>query len=217
MNGRILTMDKSTHEKVQTLMPWFVAGTLTGEELDLVNQHLHVCAECQSDFTWQCKLQATPPADEVELDVDQAFAKLLPKLRPVPTTRPQRPSLKEAIARFWHGNAGWMQGALAAQFLVIGGLAILLTSAYRDVSAYRALGSSANSNGNMVVVFKPETSELELRHILRSADARIVNGPTVTDSYLLNVPEEKLNDALHTLRANQAVTLVESLDAGGNR
>jgi len=82
MNGRILAMDKTIHEQVQTLLPWFVIDKLTGEELELVNRHLHVCEECQSDFTWQCKLQATPPNDETELNVDSAYAKLLPRLIP---------------------------------------------------------------------------------------------------------------------------------------
>jgi hypothetical protein len=222
MNGRILAMDKSIHEKVQTLLPWFVVGTLTGEELDLVNRHLHICKECQSDFTWQCKLQATPPEDEVALDVDQAFAKLLPRLMPIQTkaaktAKAQRRSLWESISHLWRGNSHWMQWALAGQLVAIVGLTVLLASSYHDVSTYRALGANVNANGNMVVVFKPDTSEMELRHILRNADARIVNGPTVTDAYLLNIPDAKLNKSLHDLRTNQAVVLAESLGSGGTR
>jgi hypothetical protein len=216
MNGRILAMDKTIHEKVQSLLPWFVINKLTGEELDLVNRHLHVCEECQSDFTWQCKLQATPPEDEVELNVDQAFAKLLPRLKPS-QPKSQGRSLGNMLGRLRRGNPHWMQWALAAQFSVIAGLTVLLTSPYGNVAAYRALGSHANTSGNMVVVFKPETSEMELRRILRAAGARIVDGPTVTDAYLLNVPEEKLNGSLHGLRTNQAVILAESLSSGDSR
>jgi hypothetical protein len=216
MNGHILAMDKTTHEKVQTLLPWFVIDKLTGEELELVNRHLHVCEECQSDFTWQCKLQATPPEEVVELNVDQAFAKLLPRLKPA-QPKVQRQSFMRMIGKLWQGNSNWMQLALAVQFSVIIGLSVLLTSPSGNVAAYRALGSNMNTNGNMVVVFKPEISELELRGILRNAGARIVDGPTITDAYLLNVPDEKLNGSLHDLRANQAVVLAESLGSGGKR
>lgn len=215
MNGRILVVDKTTHEKVQTLLPWFVIDQLTGEELDLVNRHLHVCEECQSDFTWQCKLQATPPDNEVELNVDQAFAKLLPRLMPS-QPKVRRRSLGEMLGRLWRGNSHWMQLALAVQFSVIVGLTVLLASPYGNFAAYRALGSYKNATGNMVVVFSPTTSERELRRILRNAGARIVDGPTVTDAYLLNVPEGKQDESLRDLRADRAVVLAESLSSGSN-
>ena len=220
MNGRIVAMDKTTHEKVQTLLPWFVMDKLSGEELDLVNRHLHVCAECQSDFTWQCKLQAIPPADEVKLDVDQAFAKLLPRLAPA-RPKVRRRSLTEMLGDLRRGNSNWMQWALAAQFSAIVCLVVLLATPYGNVAStvatYRALGTNKNTNGNMVVVFKPETSEQELRRILRNSGARIVDGPTVTDAYLLNVPDKNLSSVLRDFRAERAVNLAESLDSGGKQ
>jgi hypothetical protein len=216
MNGRILAMDKTIHEQVQTLLPWFVIDKLTGEELELVNRHLHVCEECQSDFSWQCKLQATPPDDEVELNVDSAYAKLLPRLMPA-QAKVQPQSLRNMLAKFWQRNPGWMQLALAVQFVAIIGLTVLLASPTGNVAMYRALGSNMNATGNMVVVFSPTTSEQELRRILHNAGARIVDGPTVTDAYLLNVPEEKLDGALRELRGDRAVVLAESLRSGGKR
>jgi hypothetical protein len=216
MNGRILAMDKTIHEQVQTLLPWFVIDKLTGEELELVNRHLNVCAECQSDFTWQCKLQATPPDDEVELNVDSAYAKLLPRLMPA-QAKVQRQSLWKKMGKLWQGNSGWMQLALAVQFSVIVSLTVLLASPEGNVAAYRVLGSNINTIGNMVVVFSPTTSEQELRRIFHNAGARIVDGPTVTDAYLLNVPDEKLDGSLRDLRANRVVVLAESLRSGGKR
>jgi hypothetical protein len=108
-----------------------------------------------------------------------------------------------------------MRWALGAQFLVIAGLAIWLTTPYGNVAIYRALGASQNANGNMVVVFRPETSEQELRRILHTAGARIVGGPTITDAYLLSVPEDKLPAALSSLRSDRAVMLAESLRTAG--
>jgi hypothetical protein len=216
MNGHILNMDKTIHEKVQTLLPWFVIDKLSGEELDLVNRHLHVCEECQSDFTWQCKLQATPPDDEVELNVDSAYAKLLPRLLPA-HAKAQRRTLLSMLGKFWQGNPGWMQLAMAVQFSVIVGLTFLLASPDGNIAAYRALGANMNTTGNMVVVFSPTTSEQELRRILHNTGARIVDGPTVTDAYLLNVPEERLDGSLRELRADRAVVLAESLRSGGKK
>ncbi|HSY28360.1 MAG TPA: hypothetical protein VK832_12700, partial [Burkholderiaceae bacterium] len=169
---------------------------------------------------WQCKLQAIPPADEVKLDVDQAFAKLLPRLAPA-RPKARRRSLTEMFSDLrrgkWLAGAHWMQWALAAQFSAIICLVVLLGTPNGNVATYRALGANKNTNGNMVVVFKPETSEQELRRILRNSGARIVDGPTVTDAYLLNIPDKNLSGALHDLRAERAVSLAESLDSGGKQ
>lgn len=216
MKDHIVTINDSIHDKVQELLPWFVVDTLTGKELDLVNQHLNICAECQSDFAWQCKLQATAPAPAsgASPDVDRAFSKLKARLDSKQPHRgyPRSAQLPGDVRR---GGGQWMRWALAAQFLVIAGLAVLLATPYGNVAVYRALGASQNANGNMVVVFRPETPERELRRILQAAGARIVGGPTVTDAYLLDVPDEKLTGALHDLRADRAVILVESLRTAG--
>jgi hypothetical protein len=210
MNGRIVAINDSIHEQVQKLLPWFVVDTLTGQELELVNQHLNVCAECQEDFAWQCKMQATPPAGAADLDADRAFAKLRQRLDETPDRAGRRPPAS-SDGLFGLGNHPWMQWALAAQLFVIAGLAVLLATPYGNVAAYRALGASQDTRGNMVVVFRPETPERELRRILQDAGARIVDGPTVTDAYLLSVPGEKFTGALHDLRANAAVVVAESL------
>jgi hypothetical protein len=65
----------------------------------------------------------------------------------------------------------------------------------------------------LVVTFKPDTSERELRRIVRASGARIVGGPTVTDAWLLGT-EEAPAPVLARLRAEPAVTLAETLGAG---
>jgi hypothetical protein len=210
INKRIVPINDATHEQVQKLLPWFVVDTLRGEELALVNQHLHVCPECQADFAWQCKLQATAPASDVKPDVDRAFAKLRTR---IDTARLQtkRSSIFDKFKEFSFGNRHWMQWALVAQFSVIIALAFLIATPYGNFATYRALGANTHSSGNMVIVFKPDTSEQALRRILNNAGARIVDGPTVTDAYLLSVSDERLATTLQKLRSDQAVVLAESL------
>jgi hypothetical protein len=212
MTERIVTINDSVHDKVQELLPWFVVDTLTGKELELVNQHLNICAECQADFAWQCKLQATAPVSDTQPDVDRAFSKLRARLDANPRQADDASS-PQLTGEFRHAGGQWMRWAMAAQFLAIVCLAVLLATPYGNVAVYRTLGASQNVSGNMVVVFRPETSERELRRILHAAGARIVDGPTITDAYLLNIPEDKLAGALHDLRSNNAVTLAESLRA----
>jgi hypothetical protein len=108
----------------------------------------------------------------------------------------------------------WLRWAVAAQWLAIIGLGTLLLRPDADPAAYRTLGAGAAAMGNLVVVFQPNTSERELRRILQAQNARVVDGPTVTDAYLLNVPAAGRDQALHALRAESAVKLVEPLDGG---
>jgi len=110
-----------------------------------------------------------------------------------------------------------MRWALAVQCAIIVGLVLQFTSPFFVPAAYHVLGPPKEAGGNVVVVFKPETREQDLRRILRGSDARVVDGPTVTDAYLLNVPDASLAQAVEKLRAEPDVVLVESLNSGGSR
>jgi hypothetical protein len=82
-----------------------------------------------------------------------------------------------------------------------------------DTGAYRALGAAAPAAGNLVVVFKPDTTEAEMRRILQARGARLSDGPTVTGAYVLALPAPLAPAALTSLRAEPAVTLAEPLGA----
>jgi hypothetical protein len=103
---------------------------------------------------------------------------------------------------------------VAAQFCAIAVLAVLLARlAAQPDSAhdYHVLGA-AGSNGaaRVVVTFRPDTPERELRRIVRASGARIVGGPTVTDAWLVGA-DGRLAPVLARLRAEPAVTLAEPL------
>jgi hypothetical protein len=66
-------------------------------------------------------------------------------------------------------------------------------------------------------MFDPATPEAELRRVLHEAQARVVDGPTRANAYILGVAPERRAQAVEMLRAEPAVTLVEELDASGRR
>jgi hypothetical protein len=107
-----------------------------------------------------------------------------------------------------------MQWALAAQLLLIAGLGAQLVRQHDD---YRLLGGAAAGPANLVVVFRPETSERQLRTILHDSGARVVGGPTVTNAWLLEVPPAGLGRAVTHLRGEAAVELAEPLAPDGPR
>ncbi|MBA5638035.1 zf-HC2 domain-containing protein [Duganella sp. LX20W] len=130
-----------------------------------------------------------------------------PAAAPAPAPAPARPWWRRAAAN----DSSWLRWAVAAQFMVIAGLGLLLARPAAEQGTYHVLGAGAAA-GNLVVVFKPETAERDMRRILQANGAHVVDGPTVTDAYLLSVPDPRAARA--RLRAEPAVALAETLDGG---
>jgi hypothetical protein len=103
---------------------------------------------------------------------------------------------------------------IATQLVVIIGLGAWALPTLDGPALYRTLSASntrASTTGNLVVVFDPTTTEADLRRIVREVDARIVDGPTQANAYVLDVPAQRLASALQALRAERAAVLVEQL------
>ncbi|SFV00654.1 zf-HC2 domain-containing protein [Pseudoduganella namucuonensis] len=208
------------HGAVRELLPWFVSGTLEGEELALVREHLEGCEQCREDVAWQQRLRAAPPSPPSGLDPERALARLMARLEPRenPAPSPQAaagwPAALAARWRaLWSGGGGWMPWALAGQGVLIAGLLVQLVP--RDVQDYRALSSGAQpAAGQLVVMFNPDARVAEVQGMLQEHGARLVDGPTATGAYVLDVPAAGRSELVAALRASPAVRLAEPLDAG---
>ncbi|MFZ6723129.1 zf-HC2 domain-containing protein [Undibacterium sp. Ji49W] len=213
--------DEAMHAIVQDLLPWYVVNTLQPDEKQLVQKHLQTCTTCKDDLQWQIKLQAQEPAANTAPNPERALARLLPKLdtqnKPVqPAGVKEKNSLLEHLRTLLPASGtrsmGWI---MAAQTAIIVGLVVHLALPTQDNSSYHVLGSGERSSGNIVVVFKPETTVKDIQRIMSLNDARIIDGPTVTNAYLLNVPDDRLTQSVDELRSEAVIELVESLQAGG--
>jgi len=200
VNARIIPFDAATHKIVHVLLPWWVNGTLKGDELALVQRHLDECAQCRQEVEWLRELHAACIAGEAMPGASVAFRNLRRQLEASSEGRDSRARLRELRGR----TRRWWQWAVAAEFamiVVLGGL--LLTSA-DGPALYRTLGASdagAPAAGSLVVVFDPATSQAEVQRILRSAGARIVDGPTVANAYVLEVPSGQAGRAAQAISA----------------
>lgn len=195
-----------THEAAQLLLPWLLAGTLDGAELAMVQNHLQGCAQCQADLAWQRKLRTMAPAPDAAFDANRAFAQLLPRL-------PPRLGVLDRCRTAAAANGAWLKWTAAAELAVIGVLSVLLLG--HDDADYRAMGAAGRTDANAVVMFRPDTTEREMRRVLQASGARVVDGPTVTDAYVLVLPASQASAALARMRAERAVTLAQPLAAGG--
>lgn len=192
MSGIVVELEASEHQKVEKMLPWLLADALSESELGLLRTHLAECRQCQADLAWQRELlHVGEPPPFAETDVErafQAFGRRLEDSRAPPWSWPRRrpPGLAAALA---------LQTILVALFAVALG---------------HASGEVADEARRLRVSFRPATPETELRRILLAHGARIVDGPSASGAYLLQLPDR--DAALHTLRRESAVLHAELPD-----
>ncbi|KQY18924.1 hypothetical protein ASD28_01885 [Massilia sp. Root133] len=204
---------RTDHLDAQDALPWLANGTLAGAELERVQAHIATCAQCRADLALLRTVHAAGPGPDLDFDPDRALARLMPQLDAPPV------QARTGLLQRWRDRAAandrtWLRAAVAFQFGAIAVLAALLArpSGQPDSPAsYRVLGAAgANGMARVVVTFRPDTPEAELRRIVRASGARIVGGPTVTEAWLVGA-DGRLDPVLARLRAEPAVTLAEPL------
>jgi hypothetical protein len=210
---------EAAHREAEDLLPWLANGRLDGAELQRVQAHLDTCATCRADLDTLYTLQDVGDLPLPDLDVDKAFARLLPQLDAVAPAdaAPVVPGWRTRLAA---NDARWLRAAVALQFCAIVVLGALLvrpsgetqTAAQVAVpdDAYRVLGAEAGADSIVAVTFKPDTPEHELRRIVTASGAHIVSGPTVTGAWMLGSAQAPA-DVAARLRTESAVTLAEPL------
>lgn len=212
MTGRVLQLDPAAHKVADVLLPWFVNGTLDGDERAFVERHLEQCVRCQREVEWLRELHLACIAAEADPGASNAARKLRRRLM-----EPRdRDNAVAVLKRLWGRVRPWSHLIAATELVVIIALAAWVMLPGDSPALYRTLGAqgaNAVASGNLVVVFDPATTEGELRRMLRDSGARIVDGPTQSNAYILDVPASRQEQAVKALRAERAAVLVEPLSA----
>jgi anti-sigma factor RsiW len=214
VSGRVLQLDPAAHKVADVLLPWFVNGTLESDERAFVERHLEQCVRCQREVEWLRDLHAACIAAEGDPGASAAARKLRRRFE---EPRHER-TIVAAVRRLWSRLRPWSHWVAAMELAVIVLLGAWMALGHDDAAPYRTLsakdaGASANAGGNIVVVFDPQTTEADLRRILRDAGAHIVGGPTRANAYVLEVPPQRQDQALQSLRSERAAALVEQLSS----
>jgi hypothetical protein len=228
MSGHIIPLRGDPHQRIQSLLPWFVTDRLDADERAEVETHLNACPDCRAEERLERRLAVEVAA--MPVDVEQSWARLRARLERPPAN--PAPRFGRRLTAAWHGlgrglggGRPWMGWAMAAQAAV---MVLLLGvvwprhdqpsgAAPRGVDArYHALGAAASPRtGNVVVTFRPETSERDLRAALLADQARLVDGPTAAGAYVLSVPPARRAAILTTLRQRPGVVMAEPIDPAG--
>jgi hypothetical protein len=111
-------------------------------------------------------------------------------------------------------SSGWLKTAQLALAAAATVAIVTLVVPRQSEGQYRLLGSDESAApGNAIVLFAPDTAERDLRAALEEAGARLVDGPTASGAYIVQVPAEHRARALEGLRALPQVVLAEPIDA----
>ena len=215
--SNIIRLPHDPHHETQLLLPWYVKGRLGAEDLARVEAHIGACPDCQRDLKFERRLESEVAS--LPVDVELGWASMLDRITPSGPDAPSRSWLADAS----HAAAGrarrtappWLGWALAAQALLFLGVVSVAVQMARP-ARYHALGAaSASAAGNIVVIFRPDTSEAAMRQLLKDTGARLVDGPTAADAYVLHVPAGERGRVLTVLRARPQIVLAEPVDGGG--
>ena len=220
--------DHDPHLEAQQALPWLANGTLQGAELARVQEHLQACAVCRADLSLLHTLRGAGESAAPAFDVDAALARLLPQLDapaalqpdPAPVSAPVsapvlavRPGWRARLAA---NDRSWLRSGVLLQCAVIAVLAVQLlrpaAGPDAQTAGYRALAAGEGTPASMVVAFKPDTPEHELRRIVLASGARVTGGPTATGAWLLETAEPPAA-VVARLRGEPAVLLAEPLSA----
>jgi hypothetical protein len=204
------------HDEAEEMLPWYANGQLDQADRERVEEHLSACASCRRQLDLERRLidefQAMVP------EVESGWARLRKRIEtqasaPARVVRPPKPGpLAEAWA-FLTRPAVAMLAAAQVAFVVIAG-AMLMSLGQ---PAYHTLSSApAPATGNVIVMFRADATEEEIRKVLRSAGASLVDGPTPANAYLLHVAPERRQVALEKLQSDETVDLAQPIDGDGS-
>jgi anti-sigma factor RsiW len=200
---------EEAHEQTEALLPWYATGQLEASDRTLVETHLSSCASCQRQLKAEHRL--IEELQTLTPEIESGWARLRAQLEPARIRRPDVGGILTELRNFLSRPAVMALATAQLAFVLVAG-AILL-SLNRPGPAYQALGASdAPRTANVLVIFRPDATEEDIRNALRASGASLVGGPTAADAYLINVPPNQRASALSKLQSDDDVQLAEPID-----
>lgn len=198
----IIRLHGSQHEQVEALLPWYASGTLDDTDRALVDAHLAGCDECRAALATERKLARAVAS--LPVDIEQGWSAMADRLEPRPAPVP-----------LWRRRVpiGWAVGTPIAAAASVA-FAFTAIPAAQVAPTYVALGAPTKAQpGNILLIFKSETTDRAMRAALDKAGARIVGGPNASGAYIVSVAPDRRAAALTGLRASPDLVLAEPIDA----
>lgn len=205
------------HSEVWRLLPWYVNHSLDEDERVRVRRHVVACTECQEEVGFLRTLASgiedlelpRPPTTDDPGEVLGAVWRRIETLSDggpsgSGTTATTRGEPRARLARRGRRLTLW---AVAAQLVLVIGVVLIARSVAvsREPAAYHTLSrprpAIPGAAPRVRVVFRPGATEAELREIVTSTGASIVDGPSPFGVYTLAPRDAAATDPAEMLRA----------------
>ncbi|GAA2882558.1 anti-sigma factor RsiW [Aminobacter niigataensis] len=188
----------SRRDEIETLLPFYLNGTLEGAELATVEDWLASdpaapaaleAAEAEFSGTMASNEAIRPPADALS-----RFSRLL-DAEAGPVREPQAQSL---LARAWERFMGvpvgvaWAAAAALLAFIVVQGV-VAPSGTGSDIQV-AGTGAEQSKLPFALVTFKPDARMADIAALLGDNGAAIIDGPTASGVFRIAIPAETVAD-----------------------
>lgn len=219
------------HERVWSLLPWYVNGTLSFKERERVEAHLALCRRCQEEER-VCRLAAgaVQGAGEVAPTPHPVqFQRVLARIDEAERQEPRKWRIVAPFRALIDATPRPLRGALVAQAAII--LVMVSVLAWETLrsgpraappAVYQTLSDRAPARVPVLrlrVMFSPKASERQMRELLLDVRGEITNGPSPLGVYTVEVPagRDSMRAVLARLRSEPQVMLAEPASDGALR
>ncbi|HUN91620.1 MAG TPA: hypothetical protein VMU33_06160 [Burkholderiaceae bacterium] len=202
------------NKRLSELLPWYVNGTLQGEDRQWVDRYLAEHDDARAELEWYRGLQAEIAQSAPAVPADLGLARTWGRIRG------ERRAFGERIAG-WLGSVGLGGvvaaarpiGALAAVGVIVvqsGVIYSLARHADDEAEQIRALRAVPADDGPLLRVnFAPDAKEADIRLLLSSVEGRLAGGPGQLGDYYVRVPAGSESAARDRLKSHRIVLAVE--------
>ncbi len=202
-------------QQLSELLLFYETGQLSVKEEQTVAAALRESVELREEYAVIVRLRADyqllekasgPPGKDL-------FSRIERNLQDHPTQAPAASSRSPgwaigAAVRRLFASPGLAWGVVAAQCAILAILFFTLPGPARVVTLSSSSGQQDGAYINLM--FRENTSELEIRTLVRSVGGEIVGGPSETGLYLLHIQtEQALPEVLNTLQHAPSVRFAE--------
>jgi hypothetical protein len=198
------------------LLPWYVNGTLAGEERERVRRALRSSLTCRLEYERLCRMQEVMQSDDAEhAATDRAFERLMGRIQAAGSAPRARPAASRLASR-------WLWLAQAAAVLVlVSGLAVWWSQdTALEPGTFETLTSEQPTDAQATrlrLVFAAGVPEEARRAMLAELGLRIVAPPAADGVYTLALPANaNAREIADRLRADPRIAFVTTPPAGEN-
>lgn len=201
--------------RFQELLPFYVNGTLQGDERDWMERQLAEHADARDELdavrALQSRIEHSLPEVPDTIGLDRVMTRI----------RGDQPGWLDRLAALLGLGGGLRPSTAFAGLAIIAvqaGVIVSLVAGPRDEDAGAGLrtpkATAVHEGPVLKVNFAPDAKEAEIRHLLVSVQGRLAGGPGQLGDYYIVVPagrEAALADAVRRSPIVQGVTLAPGL------